>query len=289
MTVIHTDILFCSQAIHPLLRHRMRECFDNPRVWQVGAFLTAEATGAGAAYAEQPAAAFSLAPGSTLECELPRTMGGVPGHDILDPDPSSSTGAPDEEDEEALLERLTAREAEPQRPPPVLRLREAVRCGGHGPGSGSSESPTRSPERSLTPCSDGGSALAGGGGGWSDPVALLPGSTSVGGGRWRVRVWRRGCIMHMAVLPGAASESASSEAGSTGVAASSCADADTVSSGSSAPAGAPLSVQLALESLQVATLPPHNATLCIPSYIALQLRSCYHKLSIRSKKGYYMH
>lgn len=213
----------------------------------MGAFLPAEATRAGAAYAEQPAAAFSLAPGATLECELPRMVGGDPGHATLDPNPGSSAGALDEEDEEALLERLTAREAAPSRAPPVLRLQ---------PGSGRSETPAPSLGPSWAPSGDGDGAWAGPDGGWSDPVALLPGSTSLGGGRWRVRVWRRGCTMHVAVSSNLASQSAPGKAGSTGAATYSCSHPSDASSGSSAPAGAPLNVQIALESFQVPLHPP---------------------------------
>lgn len=220
----------------------------------MGAFLPAEATRSGAAYAEQPAAAFSLASGATLECELPRTLGGDPGQATADPDPGSSTGALDEEDEEALLERLTAREAAPPRAPPVLRLRS---------GSARSETPAPSPGPSRAASGGGGGGRAGPDGGWSDPVALLPGSTSVGGGRWRVRVWRRGCTTHAAVSPGATSQSAPSKAGSTGAATPSCSDASNASSGCRAPAGAPLSVQIALESLQVAIVSLQNATPCM--------------------------
>ena len=233
-------------------------------VCQVGAFLPGQATTAGAPYATQPTAAFSLAPGARLECELPRDTGDVPGRRTLNPSPSSGTGALDEEDEEALLERLTARDAQPPRAPPVLRLREAARCGARGPGPGGSESLSPSLGPSTAACSDGGGIWAGTDGGWSDPVALLPGSTSVGGGRWCVRVWRRGFTVHVAVSPGAASqENARPGAGSTGAVTYSHADASGVSSGSSAAAVAPLNVQLAVESLQVATPSSHPATLCM--------------------------
>jgi len=181
----------------------------------VGVFLPEPAAKSGVRYATAPARTLRLAPGAALDCELPCGADAAP--ETLGQSPAHATGTvQDEEEEEALLERLTARDAEPTRPPPVLRFRQVLR--GADTGLPDTLNPRPGPRTPQAAASGGGNGGGGGGGGgagqgfvsgfedagaaWSDPVALQPGSSEgVGGARLRVRVTQRCASTHVAILP----------------------------------------------------------------------------------------
>jgi hypothetical protein len=241
---------------------------------QVGVFLPAASEAAGLRYAAAPAQLFKVEPAGALECELPRSGAhgqGAPGGGRAASDASAGERLDeglDEEEEEALVERLTAREPDAAPPPPVLRLRAAS----HRPSAGGAAAPSPgTPQVAPRPhargkAGDAGSARAGAaegaggsGSGWSDPVALQPGSATLDGGRLRVRVSQRCATVHVEVAPsgdgppdpgsqasGGSARALEQKAATVARAASGAGGA----AGGSAAAAMPLEVQLVVDCLQ---------------------------------------
>jgi len=249
---------------------------------QVGVFLPSASEAAGLRYAAAPAQLFTVEPAGALECELPRGGAGghgAPGGGGAAADATASEGLDeglDEEEEEALVERLTAREPDPAPPPPVLRLRAASHC----PSAGSAAAPSpRMPQVAPRPHACGDAGEAGGtrpgatedagcsDGGWSDPVALQPGSAILDGGRLRVHVSQRCATVHVEVapsgdaLPDSGTQASGGSARRLGREAASAARAASGAGGAAGPDGSaaaamPLEVQLAVDCLQARSAAP---------------------------------
>jgi len=241
---------------------------------QVGVVLPSASEAAGLRYAAAPAQLFTVEPAGALECELPRGRAGghgAPGGGGAAADATASEGLDeglDEEEEEALVEQLTAREPDPAPPPPVLRLRAASRRpfpgGAKAPIPGARQMVPR--PHAIGEAGDAGSPRDGtaegaGGGGWSDPFALQPGSATLDGGRLRVRVSQRCATVHVEVAPsgdsppdpGTQASGGSARALDHGAATAACAASGAggmAGPGGSAAAGMPLEVQLAVDCLQ---------------------------------------